>query len=110
MQEETIRHSALCEALRSDDRRLEGAFEVLLSCFEQDVHREALRTAWEVLDQELLARLRMEEELMLPIMEMYTEAETTSLRSEHHRIRQLLEQLEIDLDLHQLNGPSTVTF
>jgi hypothetical protein len=100
----TNQHSALREALMEDDTRLQRAFEELLAAFRERAPQTSLYTAWSTLDDELRARLRIEEELMLPALELHAGREAACLRAEHHRILGLLDQLGVDLDLHQLDA------
>ena len=87
------------EILRSDHARLDALFEELLDDF-ADGHQREIRSTWTEFDRSLLVHLDTEERFILPRFERVNPAETAALRAEHARIRRLLGELGVGVDLH----------
>jgi hypothetical protein len=98
------------ETLHAHDVELIQTFENVLACLAVDPKQQEARGAWNMADAELRSRLRMEEELMLPILELYAPHEAVRLRTEHHQIRANLDALGVELDLHQLDSRQCASF
>lgn len=64
---------------------------------------ERTRQVWDRLDRELRDHLRLEEQRVLPLFEVHSSAEAAALRAEHHQILRKLDQLGVDLDLHNFD-------
>ena len=84
------------ELLRSDHARLEALFEELLA----DGHQRGIRSTWTGFDRSVLGHLDTEERFILPLFERVNPEETAALLAEHARIRQLLGDLGVGVDLH----------
>ncbi len=87
------------ELLRSDHARLEALFEELLDDF-ADGHQREIRSTWTEFDRSVLGHLDTEERFILPLFERVNPEETAALLAEHARIRQLLGDLGVGVDLH----------
>ncbi len=87
------------ELLRSDHTRLEAVFEELLDEF-ADGHQREIRSTWTEFDRSVLVHLDTEERFILPLFEQVNPAEAAALRAEHARIRKLLSELGVGVDLH----------
>jgi hypothetical protein len=109
-QQLSVRQSELCEMLRRDDDLLAKAFEALFARLADDDGRGSLRDAWNELDDELRARFRVEEELLLPVLELVLHNEATRLCDEHHQLLEELDRLGVDIDLHQLESTRVQAF
>ena len=97
------------QALSDDHARLERLFESLLGSVKMS-DPERVRVAWERLDRELRAHLRIEEERILPLFEVEDTVEASQIRAEHHQIRNQLDQIGVDLDLHALDRGRAESF
>jgi hypothetical protein len=64
---------------------------------------QKLRDDWSHFEAELLNRLRAEQELLLPAFDLAHHAEAVRVRSEHHRLRELVITVEQALAAHQLD-------
>ena len=87
------------EILRSDHARLDALFEELLDDFADGRQRE-IRSTWTEFDRSVLVHLDTEERFILPLFERVNPEETAALRAEHARIRRLLGELGVGVDLH----------
>lgn len=87
------------ELLRRDHARLDALFTELLDQFEEG-NQHDVRAAWVEFDDGLTAHLDLEERVILPLFAQVDRAEAEALRAEHVRIRQLLAELGVGVDLH----------
>jgi hemerythrin HHE cation binding domain-containing protein len=85
--------------LAKDHEQLDALFERLLAAFHADAGRE-LCPLWAEFDSRLRAHLALEEELILPQFARVDPTEARCLADEHVRIRKLLSELDIAVDLH----------
>jgi hemerythrin-like domain-containing protein len=93
--------TGLYDAMREDHRRLDGVFDKLLNRVHVgDV--EASREAWTEFEQGLEAHLSAEEVSLLPAFDRSCPDEAAAIRAEHSRIRGLLADMGVSLDLHAL--------
>ncbi|MFT3776522.1 MAG: hemerythrin domain-containing protein [Minicystis sp.] len=100
---------SLGEALRADHRRLEILFDEL----ENLVHvGDTIRAdeAWSRFERGLVAHLDAEEDEMLPILDLEDAEEAARVRREHQRIRKLLAELGIQLEIHILREDTVRAF
>lgn len=91
----------LYDALREDHRRLDEVFETLLNCVHAG-EREAAREAWTAFERGLTGHMAAEEATLLPVFDQFEPEEAARVRAEHLRIRTLLDELGVALDLHAL--------
>lgn len=101
--------SQLAEALKADHVALESTFEHVLTTM-QGGDPESVRAAWLGMESDLLAHLKVEEELILPGFEKAFPKEAGFIREDHVAIRAALEQLGVDLDLHTLRKETADLF
>jgi hypothetical protein len=83
-------------ALQEDDAHLLTAVEDVL--FDEDSGAYELQSRWHVFEAALLRHLRAEEELLIPSFELARPDDAARIRFEHHRIRELLAELEHELE------------
>lgn len=98
------------ETLHADDVELAHTFENVLDSLAVDPEQREARGAWDRADAQLRSRMRVEEELMLPMLELYAPFEVVRMRAEHHEIRALLDALGVELDQRQLDPRQCATF
>jgi hypothetical protein len=91
--------AALQSMLAKGHEQLDALFERLLAAFHADARNE-LGPLWAEFDSRLRAHLALEEERILPQFAKLNPAEAQSLAAEHVRIRELLSELDIAVDLH----------
>lgn len=91
----------LASALQADHQALEVTFEHVLTTL-RGGDPEAVRQAWLAMEADVNAHLKAEEELILPGFEKTHASEAAHIRHDHAAIRAALEQLGVELDLHQL--------
>jgi hypothetical protein len=89
----------LQDTLTTEHERLDALFERLLAAFHADARGELCRL-WAEFDSRLRAHLALEEEHILPEFEKIDAVEASALAHEHVRIRELLTELDIAIDLH----------
>jgi len=99
--QETKDPRALDESLKQDHLELEKTFQQAIDTF-CGGDCGIIRESWLELDRKLEAHLKAEEELMLPQFAQYSPAAADRIAREHGEIRAALQQLGIDLDLHEL--------
>lgn len=88
-------------ALHQDHERLDALFEELLN----RVHVNdaiAANAAWTAFDQGLVAHFDAEEAEVLPLFERHDPAEAAAIRAEHTKLRAVLVELGVMLELHAL--------
>jgi hemerythrin superfamily protein len=86
-------------ALHDDHLRLDALFEELQS----RVHAgdaAAAQETWAAFEQGLLAHLEAEERFMLPVFEREDPDEAVVIRNEHDKIRALLADIGVGLEIH----------
>ena len=94
-------------AFQQDHRRLDALFEDLLNCMHvNDV--AAARESWTAFDAGLAGHLEAEESFMIPVFQRHDPVEAAAILAEHAKIRSLLAQLGMMLDIHALRE-DTVT-
>ena len=71
---------------------------------------DAIRAEWTLMEKQLEAHLRAEEQFILPRFESSYPDEAEQIRLEHKQIRDSLLQLGIDLDLHSLRADAGAAF
>ena len=87
------------ELLRRDHARLDALFTELLDQFAEGNQRQ-MRAAWTDLDAGLTSHLDLEDRRILPLLAKVDPGEARALGAEHVRIRRLLAELGVGLDLH----------
>lgn len=86
-------------ALHNDHQRLDALFEELQS----SVHvgdAAAAQEAWTAFERGLLAHLEAEEHHMLPVFEREDPDEAVVIRNEHDKIRAMLADIGVGLEIH----------
>jgi hemerythrin len=89
----------LQDTLAREHEYLNGLFERLLAAFQADARVE-LGSLWTEFDSRLRSHMSLEEEYILPEFAKVDVTEANALRAEHVRIRELLTELDIAVDLH----------
>lgn len=97
------------ELLNRDHDRLERLYGELLEAFHADA-REDVARLWSALEEGLIAHLTAEEDWVLPAFAAVDEREARRLRSEHDKIRSLLTELGVGVDLHAIRGEVAEAF
>jgi hypothetical protein len=88
-------------AFQLDHRRLDALFEDLLNRMHvNDV--AAAREAWTAFDAGLTGHLEAEERFMIPIFQRHDPVEAAAILAEHAKIRSLVAELGMMLDIHAL--------
>jgi hemerythrin superfamily protein len=100
------RHLLLIE----DHRRLEGLFAEMLEAAEAGVDSRTLGVLWTRLERGVLAHLQGEESELFGALEGRHPEMIRALRKEHHQIRELLSELDVEVDLHFLRAPRVARF
>jgi hypothetical protein len=95
----TQRMPYLQSMLAREHESLNGLFDRLLAAFHADARAE-LGPLWTDFDSRLRSHLALEEEYILPEFAKVDVTEANALRAEHVRIRELLCELDIAVDLH----------
>lgn len=67
------------------------------------IYSHKLHKQWSRFEDELLARLRAEEELLMPAFELAGGEQAARLRSDHQRIRELVLHLDRTFEAHMLD-------
>jgi hemerythrin-like domain-containing protein len=80
--------------------QLERTFEALLEAMQHDA--ADVRALWTEVDHGLLAHMEAEERYVLPAFARVDRAAAVEILREHGEIRQLLLELGVAIDLHQL--------
>jgi hemerythrin superfamily protein len=91
--------SAVGARLLADHQHLDALFSQLLT----DMHAGEWRicqATWSRFERELLDHMAAEEALVLPSFERVNPSETARLREEHAKVRTLLADLGVRLELH----------
>jgi hemerythrin-like domain-containing protein len=89
----------LQSTLAREHEYLNGLFERLLAAFHANAGAE-LGPLWTEFDSRLRSHMTLEEEYILPEFAKVEVTEANELRREHVRIRELLAELDIAVDLH----------
>jgi iron-sulfur cluster repair protein YtfE (RIC family) len=79
--------------------------DVLLRCLAQDAKAPVpgtLQTTWSQLETQLIRHMQAEEQFLLPLLEASDPAEVARIRVEHSRIRDLLTELGLAVELHTI--------
>jgi hemerythrin len=88
-------------AFQQDHLRLDGLFEDLLNRMHvNDV--AAAREVWTAFDAGLAGHLEAEESFMIPIFQRHDPVEAAAILAEHAKIRSLVAELGMMLDIHAL--------
>lgn len=85
--------------LIADHQHLDALFERLLD----DIHggdASVCQATWTTFEKALLAHLEFEEVLLLPMFEATNPEETETLRRQHAKLRYLLAEMGVRLELH----------
>jgi hemerythrin-like domain-containing protein len=106
---QTALGSDLRNAMLSEHASMERRLERLVASAHMN-DWERLRAAWSELEQDLRAHLQGEEEFMLPKFERCDAAGASHIRDEHGQIREQLEALGVELDLHALRDATVEKF
>lgn len=85
--------------LFADHERLGGIFDRLLNCVHVN-DQPAIDAAWTEFESALLAHLEAEEVHLLPIFAQVDREEVTAIRQDHAKIRYLLAEMGVRLELH----------
>jgi hypothetical protein len=91
------------EAILLDDHhvRLERICTELLSDAYADDPR-ALCARWREFETEIRDHMSAEEDLILPAYERAAPAEARAIREDHRRLREVLQRLGVEVELHQI--------
>jgi hemerythrin-like domain-containing protein len=87
------------QRLRREHARLSIVLDDLLERF-TDGNQRDLRAAWSEFEQRLVAHLDFEDRVILPAFANIDPVETQALRGEHLRLRTVLAELGVGVDLH----------
>jgi len=85
--------------LFADHARLSGLFDHLLNCVHVN-DQPAADAAWTEFEGALLAHLETEEVRLLPAFALVNKEEVAAIRQDHARIRYLLAEMGVRLELH----------
>jgi hemerythrin superfamily protein len=107
--EELHRSEDVREVLAAEHAHLEELFAALVASARCD-EPGALRPRWARFEEELTAHLVLEEAQILPAFAREYPEEAGAILEEHRRIRGLLNELGVDLDLHCLRSERVTTF
>jgi hypothetical protein len=91
--------NSVAARLTQDHREL----DVLLRCLAQDARAPvpgALQTTWASFESKMVRHMETEERFLLPLLEASDAAEVARIRAEHARIRDVLSQLGVAVELH----------
>lgn len=72
----------------------------------QDSDRHALRKTWCDFEKRLLAHIDAEERYLLPLLEAQSPVQVAHARDEHARIRDLVAELGLAIELHAAREPA----
>lgn len=97
------------ELLRRDHARLDALFTELLDQFAEG-NQHQMRAAWTDLDAGLTSHLDLEDRRILPLFAEVDSEEARALGAEHVRIRRLLAELGVGVDLHLVRLDSAREF
>jgi hemerythrin superfamily protein len=86
-----------------DHRDIEALLEDLAHCAASS--SPALEATFNDLERRLMAHMDAEEQYLLPLVEVSYPAESERTRLEHARIRQLVSQLGLAIELHAVREP-----
>jgi hemerythrin-like domain-containing protein len=89
----------LSTKLTQDHRELDA----LLRCLAQDAQAPMpgeLQATWALFESKLSRHMEAEERFLLPLLEASDPAEVARIRLEHARIRNLMTELGVNIDLH----------
>lgn len=86
--------------LAGDHERLNALFDELTNAAAAPVDKRTLCDVWRRLEGGLLAHLEAEETVLFPRFEAEHPGVVASLRFDHQRIRALLTQVGVDVELH----------
>jgi len=89
------------DAFQEDHRRLDRLFEALLNRVHVD-DAAAVRETWALLEQGLMTHMEAEERDMIPLCARHDPVEAATTLAEHAKVRSLLAELGVMLDLHAL--------
>jgi hemerythrin superfamily protein len=95
--------------LSADHARLDHLFEDIVASARAG-DPGALRAEWRRFEAELTSHLELEEQELLPAFARQHPAEAQGLREEHERIRGMLAELGVALDLHCLRADRVEEF
>jgi len=98
-------HDALC----ADHRRLDVFFERLLNRVRVNDTALALE-AWADFEHGLVRHLEVEEQSMLPLLEPKHPGEVEAIRAEHAKVRSLLAELGVGLEIHIVREETVEAF
>lgn len=87
------------DVLRDDHRRIDALGERLLNPVHVDLAAEA-DEAFGDFERGVLAHLEVEEQHLIPLIERDLPAEAAAIRAEHAKIRALLAEIGVSLELH----------
>jgi len=77
--------------------------EALLRCLAEDTQAPVpgtLQKTWSTFETKLIRHMNVEERLLLPLLEASEPAEVARIRQEHARIRDLVTELGLAVELH----------
>lgn len=101
--------SSLRAGLVADHARLERLFDDLIAALSADARQEVNRL-WTELDTGLTRHMDLEEKSLFPALAGAHPSELAELRAEHVRIRTLLAELGVGVDLHVVNAETVSQF
>lgn len=92
------------DVLSRDHHRLDAMLASLLELVHADLHPQ-LEEHWTVFEEGLVAHLDAEEMFMLPELAKHDAAASDAILAEHARLRELLAEVGVGLDLHIVREP-----
>ena len=105
--EPTPKTTEVLDALRAQHRALDIHLDEMCRLVRADDRgdgRDAMRACWGKLEDEILAHLNLEEMHMLPVLAKKHPDNVREVRGEHERIRELLGEIGVALDLHMVRA------
>lgn len=104
-----LRMKDMGETLAGEHAHLEQLFDELVGSARCE-EPQALRARWSRFETDLTAHLALEESRVLPAFEREYPEEARAILADHGRIRSLLEELGLELELHCLRSERVSTF
>lgn len=89
------------DSLSQEHARLDAMLATVLELTHADV-RPRLERQWAVFEESLLSHLEAEETLLLPVVAKHDGAFAARIRDEHTKIRALLGEIGVGLELHMV--------
>jgi hypothetical protein len=97
----------LRKAACADRERLHALTDCLLARVRSGDYT-GIRETWSVFERDFTAHLVEEDRYLLPLLEREAPAEAEAMRSGHVHLRELLEQMGREIDLHSLHETTVI--